>query len=506
MRREWRVLLRENFLGLSLTLIGLLCLSLAGILYMGPGRFPQFALADGQELRGPEFDELEKQNRAYEKIAETVTPAIVNIRTTQVIKVRQSPFFNDPFFRQFFGDMFGQSGIPREQREHALGSGVIVSADGYIVTNNHVISKATEIEVMLSDKRTFKAKLVGADPRSDVAVIKVEGKNLPTVPWGDSSTLKPGAIVMAFGNPFGLSFTVTRGSVNAVGRSGLGIEDYEDFIQTDAAINPGNSGGALVNVRGQVVGINTAILSPTQGPGGQGGWAGVGFAIPSNATRRILESLIKTGKVQRGYLGITPGDLNPALAREFKVPDIAGVLVNQVEPGSPADKAGVKQGDVLRTLNGQTVDGTARFRSLVAGMNPGSEITLGILRDGKAETIKVTLGEQPASMAGPGGGGRQTPSEGTLRGIAVQDLTPSIRDQLGLHPNVRGVVISDLDPDSPAAAAGLQPGDVIQSINREPVNSVADFNRLAGRASGDVLLRVNRQGNSAFVAVSPGQE
>jgi len=506
MRREWRVLLRENFLGLSLTLIGLLCLSLAGILYMGPGRFPDFALADGQELRGPEFDELEKQNRAYEKIAETVTPAIVNIRTTQVIKVQQSPFFMDPFFRQFFGDMFGQSGIPREQREHALGSGVIVSADGYIVTNNHVISKATEIEVMLSDKRTFKAKLVGADPRSDVAVIKVEGKNLPTVPWGDSSTLKPGAIVMAFGNPFGLSFTVTRGSVNAVGRSGLGIEDYEDFIQTDAAINPGNSGGALVNVRGQVVGINTAILSPTQGPGGQGGWAGVGFAIPSNAARHIMESLIKTGKVQRGFLGITPGDLNPALARQFKVPDIAGVLVNQVEPGSPADKAGVKQGDVLRTLNGQTVDGTARFRSLVAGMNPGSEITLGILRDGKAETIKVTLGEQPASMAGPGGGGRQTPSEGTLRGIAVQDLTPSIREQLGLHPNVHGVVISDLDPNSPAAAAGLQPGDVIQSINREPVSSVADFNRLAGQASGEVLLRVNRQGNSAFVAVSPGEE
>ncbi|MBZ5513534.1 MAG: trypsin-like peptidase domain-containing protein, partial [Acidobacteriia bacterium] len=231
MQRSCRTLLRENLFGLSLTLIGVLCLALAGVVYLGQHGSPRFALADGQGLDGPDFQELERQNHAYEKIAETVTPAIVNIRTTQVIKVQQSPFFTDPFFRQFFGDMFGQFGIPREQREHALGSGVIVSADGYIVTNNHVIAKATEIEVMLSDRRVFKAKVVGADPRSDIAVIKVDAKNLPTVPWGDSSTLRPGDTVMAFGNPFGLNFTVTRGSVNAVGRSGLGIEQYEDFLQ-----------------------------------------------------------------------------------------------------------------------------------------------------------------------------------------------------------------------------------------------------------------------------------
>ena len=503
MQREWKPFLRENLLGLSLTLIGLLCLALAGVFYLGQGRFPQFALADGQALTGPEFDDLERQNRAYEKIAQMVTPAIVNIGTTQVIKVQQSPFFADPFFRQFFGDMFGQFGVPRERRERALGSGVIVSADGYIVTNNHVVAKAAEIEVMLTDRRVFKAKLVGADPRSDIAVIKVDAKNLPTVPWGDSTTLKPGAVVMAFGNPFGLNFTVTRGSVNAVGRSGLGIEQYEDFIQTDAAINPGNSGGALVNVRGQVVGINTAIVSPTQGPGGQGGWSGVGFAIPANAARHIMESLIKTGKVQRGYLGITAGDLNPALARQFKVPDVSGVLVNQVEPGSPAEKSGLKQGDVIRTLNDRNVDGSDRFRALVAGSSPGAEITLGILRDGKPETRKLTLAEQPASMAGPGGG-NQPPSEGTLRGISVQNLTPEIRDQLGLPPNVRGVVINDLDPNSPAAQAGLQPGDVIQSVNRRPVATVDDFNRLAAQAAGEVLLHVNRQGNTAFVVVSPG--
>jgi serine protease Do len=501
-----KTFLRENLLGLSLTLIGLLCLVSAAMMYRGgPGHFPGFALADGQSLSGSEFDELEKQNRAYEKIAQTVTPAIVNIRTTQVIRVQQSPYFADPFFRQFFGDMFGQPGIPREQREHALGSGVIISTEGYIITNNHVIAKATEIEVMSSDKRTFKAKLVGADPRSDIAVIKIEGKDLPTVPWGDSNVLKPGAIVMAFGNPFGLSFTVTRGSVNAVGRSGLGIEDYEDFIQTDAAINPGNSGGALVNVRGQVVGINTAILSPTQGPGGQGGgWAGVGFAIPSNTARHIMESIIKTGKVQRGYMGITPGDLNPALARQFKVPDVAGVLVNQVEANGPADKAGLKQGDVIRTLNGQTVDGVGRFRALIAGLSPGTQITLEILRDGKTETIKITLVEQPATMAGPDGG--QALTEGTLRGIMVQNLTPPIREQLGLPPSTRGVVISDIDPNSPAAQAGLQPGDVIQGVNKLAVTSVEEFNRFAAQAKGEVLLRVNRQGQSAFVVITPDGE
>lgn len=505
MRSMSKQFLRENLLGLSLTLIGVLCLVLAGILYLGPGRFPQFALAEGQGLEGSDIDALEKQNGAFERIAQTVTPAIVNIRTTQIIKVQQSPFFSDPFFRQFFGDLFGgQLGIPREHREHALGSGVIVSPDGYIVTNNHLIARATEIEVMLADKRVFKAKLVGTDPRTDVAVVKIEGKNLPPAPWGDSSTLRVGAAVLAFGNPFGLNFTVTRGIVSAVGRSGLGIEQYEDFIQTDAAINPGNSGGALVNVRGQVVGINTAIVSAGAGPQGGGGSVGVGFAIPANLARHVMESLIKTGKVARGYLGLAPGDLNPALARQFKVPDIAGVLVQHVDAGSPADKGGVKQGDVVRTYNGQTVDNSDRFRSLVASTDPGTEVTLGILRDGRSLTLKLTLGEQPAGLAGGGAG--QAPAESTLRGISVQELTPSIREQLGLGPHTRGVVISDLEPDCPAAQQGLQPGDVIESIDRQPVSSVPEFDRLAARATGDVLLRVNRQGTSGFVGISPSEQ
>jgi serine protease Do len=499
MQSNTRRFFRENLLGLSLTLIGILCLALAGILYLD-SRGSRFALADGSGLDGPEIEALEKQNRAFERIAEAVIPAVANIRTTQVIKVQQSPFFADPFFRQFFGDMFGpQYGIPREYREHSLGSGVILSPDGYIVTNNHVIAKASEIEVMLVDRRTFKAKVVGADPRTDVAVLKIEAKDLPTVPWGDSSDLHVGATVMAFGNPFGLNFTVTKGIVSAVGRSGLGIEKYEDFIQTDAPINPGNSGGALVNVRGQVVGINTAILSATQGPEGGGGWNGVGFAIPSSMAKHVMESLIKTGKVTRGYLGVGVRALSPALARQFKVPDLAGALVEQVQHGSPAEKAGLKQGDVLRSFNGRILENAAQFQSLVASTAPGKEISFGILRDGKELTLKVTLGELPDGMMGTG----TAPSSSALRGMTVQELTPSIRNQLGLRPDTPGVVISDLESDSPAAQAGLQPGDVIQSINRQQVETVADFDRLAAEAAGETLLRVNRQGSGGFVVISP---
>ena len=503
MQKLSKQFLRENFLGLSLTLIGVLCLVLAAMVYWGGQHSPRFASAETAGLDGPDIEALESQNKAYERIAQAVTPAIVNIQSTKVVKVQQSPFFNDPFFRQFFGDMFGQ--IPREQREHALGSGVIVSPDGYIVTNNHVIARASDIQIMLTDKRTFKGKVVGADPQTDVAVLKIQAKDLPTAPLGNSSTLRVGDTVMAFGNPFGLNFTVTRGSVSAVGRSGLGIEAFEDFIQTDAAINHGNSGGALVNVRGQVVGINVAILSSSGGPMGEGGWTGVGFAIPSNIVQHVMASLIKTGKVERGYLGVTTlEDLTPALARQFHVPDVSGALVNNVEPGSPADKAGLKQGDVIRTFEGQTVNSRAHLESTVVNKSPGMTVTLGLLRDGKPMDLKVTLTERP-SNAGERGGARPH-SEGTLRGVSVQELTPEVREQLGLPSHIQGVVITEMDPDSPAAEAGLQPGDVVQSINRRPVNSVSDFNSLAAEARGETLLRINRGGNAWFVAVTPGGE
>jgi Do/DeqQ family serine protease len=492
--------LRENLGGLSLTLIGIMTLGLSMMLYQGHHLFPGFALAQGKALDGPDIDALERQNQAYERIANAVTPAIVAIQSTQVIKVQQSPFLNDPFFRQFFGNMFPQA--PQSQKEHALGSGVIVSPDGYILTNNHVVAKATEISVSLSDQRQFHGKVVGADPQTDVAVIKIDAKNLPTASLGDSSALHVGDIVMAFGNPFGLNFTVTRGAVSALGRSEGDIETFQNFIQTDAAINPGNSGGALVNVHGQVIGINTAILSGGSGPQGEGSFMGIGFAIPINMAKHVMEDLIKTGKVSRGYLGVSLGILDEGLAKQFKVPDTAGALVQDVTASSPADKAGLKTGDVIRKINGQTVSDREQLTAIVTSMNPGSVATLDILRDGHPMTINVTLGERPADLAATTGGPSSI-SQGTLRGISVQNLTPQIREQLGLPSNVTGVVISDIDQNSPAAQAGLQQGDVIESISHQPVRTTAEFNKLAAQARGQTLLRVNRQGNGAFVVLSP---
>ena len=445
---------------------------------------------------------LERQNQAYERIAKVVTPAIVAIQSTQVTKVQQSPMMNDPFFRQFFGNMFPQ--VPREQREHALGSGVIVSPDGYIVTNNHVIAKATEISITLSDRRTFKGKVVGADPQTDIAVVKIDGTGLPTAPFGDSNQIKVGDTVMAFGNPFGQYFTVTRGSVSALGRSGMGIEGFEDFIQTDAAINPGNSGGGLVNIHGQVVGINTAILSGNSGPGGEGGSVGIGFAIPSNMAKHIMEDLVKTGKVTRGYLGVQIRDLDDGLAKQFKVPDTAGALAEDITPGGPADKAGLKTGDVIRMLNGNPVQDANQLTAQITNLSPGNAAVLDILRDGQPMTLKITLGERPSNLSahvGVGGGVQ----EGALRGIEVANLTPALRDQNGIPANVNGVIITQVDPNSPAAQFGLQEGDVIESINRQPVRNVADFNKLATDAKGQTLLRINRQGNGVFVVITPDE-
>lgn len=496
--------LKENSLGVSLTLVGVLCLALSGVLYFGHRSYPQVAVASGGAgLASPDIDMLERLNRAYEQIAQSVTPAVVNISTTATVKVQQSPFSMDPFFRQFFGDIPGL-GIPRERQEHALGSGIIVSPDGYILTNNHVVAHASDIQVMLSDKRNYKAKLVGADPQTDVAVVKIDAKDLPTASLGDSSSLHVGDTVMAFGNPFGLNFTVTRGTVSALGRSDMRIErnGFENFIQTDAAINPGNSGGPLVNVRGQVVGLNTAILSGGSGPDGEGGFIGIGFAIPSNMAQHVMTDLIKTGKVTRGYLGVSITSLDDKMARQFNLPDSSGALVQDVEKGGPAEKAGIKVGDVIRTFNGQTVDSSGALTAMTTNANPDTEVSLGIMRDGKKMDVHLRLGERPTNLPVQAGLG-QAPSAGTLRGITVQALTPQIRQQLGLSPDAHGVVISQIDPGSPAAQAGLQPGMVIESVNRQPVNSVADFNRLAAQAKGDTLLRINQQGSSAFIVISP---
>ncbi len=468
----------------------------------GMKAFPQFSVKQGNGLSGADIDALERQNQAYERIAKTVTPTIAAIQSMQVVKRQQSPLM-DPSFRQFFGDRFPQFNIP-EERRRALGSGVIVSSDGYIVTNNHVVAKATEIQVLLSDKRTFRGEIVGADSQTDVAVIKIEASGLPVIPFGDSNQLKVGDTVMAFGNPLGQYFTVTRGIVSAVGRSSMGIEGFENFIQTDASINPGNSGGALVNVRGQLIGINTAILSGNSNVGAEGGSVGIGFAIPSSMVQRTLEALIKTGKVTRGYMGITISSLDEGLAKQFKVPDIGGALVEDLTAGGPAEEAGIRNGDVIRKLNGQQIGDSGLFTAMVTNLNPGAEVTLDILRDGQPLIIKAILGERPSDLGvrvrGPG-----SVQEGTLRGIMVQDLTPQIREQLGLTPRVTGVVINEIDPNSPAAQQGIQSGDVVESINRQPVRSTADFSRLAAQAKEQTLLRVNRQGSGGFVVISPDE-
>jgi serine protease Do len=340
--------------------------------------------------------------------------------------------------------------------------------------------------------------VVGTDPDIDVAVVKIEASNVPTITMGDSSTLHVGDTVMAFGNPFGLNFTVTRGTVSALGRSQLNIEPLQDFIQTDAAINPGNSGGALVDVHGEMVGINTAILSP--GGGGEGGgFIGIGFAIPINMAKRSMEALIKTGKVSRGYLGATIGPVTPELAQEFKIPDTSGALVQDVARGGPADKAGLKPGDVIRKFNGRSVNDSSDLLAMAANTNPGTPVTLDILRNGQQHTVKVTLEQRPSDLSFAGGS-RRSPNEGALRGVTVQNLTEPLRRQLGIPSDVHGVVVTDVAPDGPAAQF-LEQGDVILSINHHEVKSVADFNRLAAEAKGQTLLRVLHQGEAVFVVI-----
>lgn len=486
---------RGKRFGRGLTLAFLVALALLATLYFTRHDRAHFAFAAGKALDGSDIQMLESQNKAYERVIKATAPAMVYIRTEHVIKPEQSPLLKDPLFRQFFGNAIPQ--MPRELRQHSLGTGVLFDSNGYIVTNNHVVDRASTMEIMLSDRRVFKAKLVGADPDTDIAVIKIDAKGMPIVPLGDSSSLQVGETVMAFGNPFGLNFTVTRGTISALGRSQFNIEPLQDFIQTDAAINPGNSGGALVNVRGEVVGINTAILSP----GGEGGGSvGVGFAIPINMAKHSVESLIKTGKVTRGYLGVTVGPVTSELAEQFKAPDTSGALVQDVTPGGPADKAGLKPGDVIRKFDSRTVNDSSDLPAMAASAPPGTAVTLEVLRNGQTLEKKITVEQRPSDLsynAGP----RKSPAEGPLRGIAVQNLTPPLRQQLGISPDVHGVVVTGVAPDS-AAGQYLEQGDVILSIDHHEVNSVADFNKLAAEAKGKALLRIIHQGQAVFVVIS----
>ncbi|MGH9502855.1 MAG: DegQ family serine endoprotease [Terriglobales bacterium] len=422
-------------------------------------------------------------------------PAVVSIASSRIVKVPQTPFFNDPFFQQFFGGQAPRG--PQQERERGLGSGVIVSPDGYILTNNHVIDKATDIKVILADKRQFPGKVVGADPKTDIAVVKIEATGLPTITLGDSSKLQVGDYAFAIGNPFGIGETATMGIISATGRNGLDIEDYEDFIQTDAAINPGNSGGALLNARGELIGINTAILS-----GGSGGNQGVGFAIPINMAKSVMDQILKHGKVVRGYIGVGIQEVTPDLGKAFKIPVEKGALVGNVEPDSPGSKAGLQRGDVITDMDGQPITGPNDLRLKVGSMAPGTTVHLKVLRNGASRDVSLTLGEAPAGKGtkAPGGTAENSP----MRGVQVNELTPDVRQQLELRSDVKGVVVTEVSDDSPAADAGLQRGDVIEQVDRQPVNSVADYQRFirqAGKQS--VVLLVNRGGTTSFVVVQP---
>jgi serine protease Do len=439
---------------------------------------------------------------SFAPVVKKVAPGVVKIVTTTKAANISAPEgfgLNDPFWRRFFGDQFGQQ-TPNRQfnvpRQHGLGSGVIVTKDGYILTNNHVVDNAEEVKVTLQDGREFTAKVIGRDPKSDVAVIKIDASSLPVVPMADSDKVQVGDIVLAIGNPFGVGQTVTTGIVSATGRGNLGIEDYEDFIQTDAAINPGNSGGALVDVEGRLIGINTAIYSRT------GGNQGIGFAIPSGLARNVMDSLISYGSVARGYLGVMIQDVTPALAKEFKLKDSSGALIGDVVPKGPADKAGLKDGDVVLEYNGKKVIDSRRLRLAVGETKPGTTVPVKILRDGSSKTLDVTVQQLPGTEKLAKNNAPGDTDNGTLNGVGVADLDDQTRQQLKLPENIKGVVITEVQPDSAAAEAGLKQGDVIQEINRHPVKTAEEAVKLTENPKDKVtLLRIWSNGGSHYVVV-----
>ncbi len=419
--------------------------------------------------------------------AAKVIPAVVSIASTVV--VRDQAFSDE-------GLPFGLFREPPPRRQYGQGSGVIVSPDGYIITNNHVVADAMDVEVILADRRQFKGRVVATDPKTDVAVVKINGTNLPTVPWGDSGALAVGDFVLAIGNPLGLSRTVTFGIVSAVGRADVGVADYEDFIQTDAPINPGNSGGALVNIHGELVGINTAIASPT------GGSVGVGFAIPSNMARAAMQSLLKTGRVVRGFLGASTQDVTPLLGKIFKLPDVKGAIITDVMVKGSAEKAGLRRGDVVVRFDGKDVMDSGHLRNLVAAAPIGSRHRLDVIRDGKPAQTELIIQEAPRERIKRA---QTTPVESAihpLSGVLVDEITPALARQMGLNVN-SGVVVTDVEEGSLAEASGLMPGDVLLELNRQPLPNFATFQRLAEpiKPTDVTLLLVNRQGTVLYVPV-----
>ena len=422
---------------------------------------------------------------SYSPLIKRVGPCVVNISSTQTISERSwtHPFLDDPMLRRFFGDRLPSPRRPRTRRSETLGSGVIVTADGYLLTNNHVVEGADKVEVTLADgKTTYTARVVGRDPQTEVAVLKIEAKDLPSLPLADSDQLEVGDVVIAIGNPFGLGQTVTSGIISAVGRGGFGMVNYEDWIQTDAAINPGNSGGALVDSQGRLIGLNTFIVSES------GGNQGVGFAIPVNIARSVLERLVTDGKVSRGFLGVSLQPVTPALAKEFKLPAEAGALVSSVSPDSPAQRAGMKDGDVVVELNGKAVADLRHFRLMVSQTAPKTKVTMKVYREGKAVSLTATLGELPNELAGNTLEAPEAPESSPLDNLALKDLTADARRQVGAPEDMKGALVTAVPEESAASTAGLTVGDVIVEINRTSVADAAAATKLARKAGGKHLL------------------
>lgn len=451
-----------------------------------PRLFPTSLSAATTPSVEPSFD------KGFAPIAETALAAVVNISSAKIVRTPDVT----PFFWDFFGDQFSRDfRQSRERRERSLGSGVIVRPNGYLLTNNHVVSGATEIKVSLADKREFTARVVGTDPKTDIAVLKLDGVNFPVLAFGDSSKVRVGEFALAVGDPFGVGNTVTLGIVSAVGRGNLGIEDYEDFIQTDAAINPGNSGGALIDVHGKLIGINTAIVS-----GGSGGNQGVGFAVPVNMARQVMERILRDGRVVRGWLGVSIQPVTPAVARNFGLNQPQGALVGDVTAGSPADKSGIQRGDIILAMDNEPIAETRTLSFGVAMKTPGTTVMLKVFRERREMSIAVKLGEQSAAPAEASGsdaiGSRAT------RGLSVEELTPQTRRRFNLPARSAGVVVADVETGSAAAEAGLRRGDIIQEVNRKATTNVPQFEEAVRRGGNEpVMLLINRGGSTQFVVL-----
>jgi Do/DeqQ family serine protease len=473
---------------LSLLTLSLFCLFLAG------GQvFAKSNVASDIEI-------LDRSSKAFVNVVKKAKPAVVHIKVEKTTKRnyqgRQGTeeMFNHPFFEQFFGPQFRQQQKqqPKQQEytQRGQGSGFIINKKGFILTNNHVVEGADSIRVTLSDKREFTATVVGTDPQSDVALIKIDNAvNLPVLPLGDSSKLDVAEWVIAIGNPFGLSQTVTVGVVSATGRSSIGINDYENFIQTDAAINPGNSGGPLINARGEAVGINTALFSKT------GGYMGIGFAIPINMAKSIEKQLKEHGKVTRGWLGVVIQNVDKDLADSFGLKKAGGILVSEVQRDSPASAAGIKRGDVIIELDGEVLNDVSHLRNRVALISPDSKTMLLVIRDGREKKIQVTIGHQPSDF------NKQTSTKGVKSleeyGLTMQELTKELAERFDYEAN-SGLIVSNVEQGSPAAKAGIKPGQLVEEVQQRPVSSLSDLTKILNESSesGKILLRV-RSGNYA---------